>query len=318
MLLTHSSTSMLRTLEDISADAYPQHPFHPEILHIVERLPLGFQELALQGRLCVDVLKILQRAQMPFSVRHGIPVDVDLYVTASTLHHSSAAQQLEKCICFTIVLFEHITFSKERSPTMAFRGIRKELTDSLPYLEWSSEIERECIIWMWAVLVESWRHKKIFLPEGVDLQRKLVTRFPDTARWPTLGMILSQFFWNMELFQIWSVSWEPYINAPILPPLMVQSLPTPGAPSNSAASTSPPAPSVPIATSPLQLPFHQSLTSPEAVRAQTQAAASLVTPPQTPPPQNGQSPTENYSQTNASPSTRSPVTGLTSYVVSMR
>ena len=312
MLLTRSSRT-LHPAGSLPPDAYPKHPFTTHLLLLIKHLPYGFQELAYRRLLCTDVIKILHRAQIPFAHRKMIPVDVDVYAVASDLHHSPEPKYFEKCICFAIMVWEHITFSEERDPTMAFRAFRKALGEFLPLVEWKSEPERQCAIWMWAILVESWRFRNTFLKEGLDAQRTMIEKFPDMMEWCKLDQVLFKYFWNVQLQSWWSSSWENYLRAPILPPLQVPS-PTAGTPTPLSAQAS-----ATSATTPLQLPFAQSLTSAEAQRAQNHAAASLATPPETPPASESPLDAARSPLPRISPrSSQSPQPDLSNYAVVMR
>ena len=311
MLLTRSAKT-LHPAGPLPPDAYPTNPIPNELLALIAQLPFGFQELAHRRLLCKDVIKILHRAQIPFGHRKCVPVDVDVYAVASDLHHSPQPKYFEKCICFAIIVWENITFSKERDPTMAFRAFRQALGEFLPQVVWRSDPERECVIWMWAILVESWRFKDTILKEGLNYQRTMIEIFPETTIFSRLDRILFKFFWNVQLQGWWSLSWENYLRAPILPPLQVPS-PSVGTPSPLSAQVS-----TASATTPLQLPFPQSLTSAEAQRAQNHAAASLATPPETPPasdsPLDAKSPLPRISPR----SSHSPQPDFSHYAVVMR
>ena len=313
MLLTKSSQT-LHPAGPMAKDSYPTSPFPQTLLNLIVTLPWGFRQLALQQQLCIDVIKILHRAQIPVKFRKAVPIDVDLYEVASNLHHSPEPKDLERCICFAIVLWEHFTYNKERDPTMAFRAFRKALGEFLPDVRWTTPVERECVIWMWAMLVESWRFKNVFLKEGLDAQRAMTLRFPEMSIWRNLEVVLLRFFWTPELQYMWAMSWEPYLHAPILPPLQMP-IPTTRQASLSPAPTS--SSTATSATTPLQLPFPQSLTSAEARRAQmSQGASSLVTPPETPPPSD--SPLEAQQPRLSPRSSKSPGPEISSYVLVMR
>lgn len=191
---------------------YPPTPFDTETLSLVSTLPRGFALVARQGSLGLDVLRILSRVSNPHSAASNPDGEdhPDIFDTCSCLHTSSSTEHgLEKNICLAVILFsfnKHSPSSNSAKIT-AYRGSRKELTRSLPYMQHRNMQERHCLIWVWVILLGSWNLDLDFNRHTGELSQSLFENIEETRRWEDVEMVMRQFFWHDTLTPRWRASW---------------------------------------------------------------------------------------------------------------
>ncbi|KAJ9616383.1 hypothetical protein H2200_000101 [Cladophialophora chaetospira] len=139
----------------------------------------------------------------------------------------------EKYLIFALLLFVSVAFAPGESGRKflacshtAFKTPRACLTRDLPAF-WLIEAEspqprspaegageghptraevvrttQECLIWMWLVLIESWRATDgADSKDATELERKFILRFPAYAAQDTREVVLKRFFWMGDLRQ---------------------------------------------------------------------------------------------------------------------
>ena len=191
---------------------YPEYPFNLAVSSLVNELPPGFQKLAQKGKIALDLLTVLRN----IVAYHAWSNTYDLRLRTSLL---SAAPQnkrycdfweacscllvpgpsFEKYLCFALLLYCLNTFSPRRSHLsashMAFGTPRQLLTQKLPTFNESSEDETECLIWIWLVLIDSWRAVNGAHSEAAAaLLLQFAECFPSYCVWAKIEYVLGQFF----------------------------------------------------------------------------------------------------------------------------
>lgn len=200
---------------------YPSHPFPSSIATEIAHFPLGFRELALQSSLGLDVLHIISRVSRYMASKNQtseitavvrtVPEGTapDIFDTCAILQTSvESGHIVERNICLAIVLFAYNVYSKIRDSTTIYRGSRQALARTLPDMDYASNIERECLMWIYMVTIESWRNGHTLEPQGRELLRNMQTRFPEARSWSTLDPVLQKFFWYGPLASQWKICTE--------------------------------------------------------------------------------------------------------------
>ncbi|KIW38266.1 uncharacterized protein PV06_09247 [Exophiala oligosperma] len=203
---------------------YPQHPFDSDMLELIGTLPDGFKSLAYQGTLGVDVVEILSRVNrfalakennlhLPL-INDPIPDGQDyqdIFDTCSCLHASaSTVHSLEKNICLAIILFCFDIHSPAgiSAKITPYRGARQELTRSLRFTPCRNAAERACLIWIWMIVIASWKLDHDLSHESLWLCQTFFEKFPEARSWSAISHAMQQFLWYEPLKQAWRTSWR--------------------------------------------------------------------------------------------------------------
>nr|KAK5440906.1 hypothetical protein LTR18_007510 [Exophiala xenobiotica] len=207
---------------------YPRQPFDPDMLALIGTLPAGFAALANQGSLGVDVLEILSRVNrfalakaanlhLPL-INDPIPEGQDyqdIFDTCSCLHASASTEHsLEKNICLAIILFCFDIHSPAgvSAKITPYRGARRELTRSLQFTPSSNAAERACLIWIWMIVVASWKRDHDLCDESLWLYQAFFEKFEEVRSWQAVSHAMRQFLWYQPLAQPWQTSWREALN----------------------------------------------------------------------------------------------------------
>ena len=203
---------------------YPQHPFNEDALSLIKTLPPGFSAVAQQGSLGMDVVQILSRVskfveskissprsrneKSPSPDGHDYP---DIFDVCFCLHSSSATEHsLEKNVCLALILFSFNVHDPDpkTSKITAYRGSRQELTRSLPFTQQHNVQEQACLLWIWIVLLASWKLEFNLQENDFPLSQAFFDKFPEAKRWKTVETIMRRFLWYEPLAQVWKASWQ--------------------------------------------------------------------------------------------------------------
>ncbi|EXJ81164.1 hypothetical protein A1O3_07454 [Capronia epimyces CBS 606.96] len=203
---------------------YPQYPLQDPILSIISTLPSGFAAIARQGSLGVDIIHILSRVSMFLHFKTSkLPLVIekdpvpegqdypDIFDACSCLHSAASTRHsLEKNICLAIILFSFDIHTPTDSHTTitAYRGSRQELTRSLSFTPHRNPDERACLIWIWMVVISSWRVNAALSHEGLSLSRMFCTKFEEARTWTSIETAMRRFFWYDPLSEGWKTTWR--------------------------------------------------------------------------------------------------------------
>jgi hypothetical protein len=124
----------------------------------------------------------------------------DILDACSCLHSSpSIEHNLEKDLCLAVILLSFNVYSpttKGSDNLAPCRGSRQELTRSLPASEFRSPEERNCLIWIWMVVIRSWRVDGALGPEGRLLSGVFFSKFYEAESWDRIERVMRQFLWD--------------------------------------------------------------------------------------------------------------------------
>lgn len=195
------------------------HTSH-ELAPIVARLPIGFQGLVQQGTLCTSTIELLGRIANA-RIRHASSSQHTQETQKSSVSWKPArysdfweccpsisrvGPDLEKHLCLSLLLYTANEYSPERAYNKGlalYGGPRAVLTSELGLLSSPalSEVERECLIWIWWVVIDSWCEGGTLTDDGVLLASQFSVVFPEPELRGYEGLrdILKRFFWGGRL-----------------------------------------------------------------------------------------------------------------------
>src|SRR6202000_472442 len=84
---------------------------------------------------------------------------------------------LEKLLSLTLICYSYIAYGSSSYPTQ-LRGARFETTKKISSFSPKSPAEEDCLIWMWVIIIDSWRMGSQLQPTGLSLLFNLQSRFP--------------------------------------------------------------------------------------------------------------------------------------------
>jgi hypothetical protein len=181
----------------------------------VAQLPPGFQELAKQRRLALDVLELLARVTDTIDGRRR-PADPSFNSTPSPtpisrrynnfweaspcLRRSNAANDapdLERMIVLGLVLYCCHTFISGRAPIMIYRAARQRLCADITQMILDEHDQPDVMLWVWMNVVDSWRRPDNKLPwQALRLLRSMKKLFPSIDSNAALRCGLQRYMWN--------------------------------------------------------------------------------------------------------------------------
>lgn len=207
---------------------YPQPPFSVEIREIVDKIPLGFQDLTQVGRFSKQMIILLGRISYYEKLNKTNPIRAREVLYARTSARNSRSYNnfneacpalskpgadLEKYLSSALLIYCGLTFSPRRDLLEACNLIflipRIVLTRELPFLVVASAEESQCLKWTWLVLIASLiiaNTKRS--TAGKELTLQLVDRFPTCRRWDRVEGILKEFFASEMVLEALSRHWQ--------------------------------------------------------------------------------------------------------------
>jgi hypothetical protein len=205
---------------------YPYHPFSPELCITITKLPPGFHDLVIARRLSFDILPILYRAthltslnsfsrlELLSKTRRLTKIYNDFWEACPCLAVSISEDSwlmLEKLICLTLICYSYIAFTPRSSQT-ALQRSRFELTKKIASYSPKSPAEEQCLVWMWVVLIDSWRTGSRLHPDGFSLLFILQQRFPRLRYVANTIAMTSQFLWTSALETSVQIYWDDLVS----------------------------------------------------------------------------------------------------------
>ena len=178
--------------------AYPCHPYPPELCAAIAKLPEGFRELALSGRLSTQLITQLGPSQL---ISHSYTrADIVNPITQQWHMAIMRLTKLERTIYLTLFLFK---------ARIVIGAGYKTLANLI--LDWDntgvSRHEQEWLIWA-AILVASCPDSSILdLSERRAVMNGVLGKNFELWSWSRLEKILRKFFWTSETAVRWQRSW---------------------------------------------------------------------------------------------------------------
>ena len=183
-------------------------------------LPAGFAGLAVANVLSPDLIVVLLQA-----VEHGLTEE-------SLPQHGLTARQhmprryhdfREACPCMdrndsldalivhAIQIFCAIGFTEARIPTNILAMPRFSLSLALPTYTRKSDLEQDCLLWIWMLTIEAFtsRTGAEVVGQGKFLLSKFKLQFcTNVTPWHQIESVLRQFFWTQKLTISWEDRWQ--------------------------------------------------------------------------------------------------------------
>lgn len=193
---------------------YPSIPLNSEWSDLVNTLPNGFKPLAKVGRLSCHLLRLLGRAQeMAVAVATGTTKAFlavpnkdpypDFLAAVPCLEPSDDGEAgFERLIACAIFLLTSrlLAPAKRAIWSLPATGGRMILTEQIFNCRVDTDAEKNCLIWLWLISIDSWGIVSGELPEnGRQLVRQLKVRYPEISEWSHLSNVAKEFFWTKEL-----------------------------------------------------------------------------------------------------------------------
>jgi hypothetical protein len=199
---------------------YPTRPFSMALCSIIARLPFGFQQLFVESALPMNILPLLSRATHITNLGGYDRHELLLRTRGSTKPYNDFCEacpclyapdvsppMLETLLSLTLICYCYTAFGSRSYPT-ALRVARLEATKKIPLVSPKSQTERDCLIWMWIILIDSWAIGKSLQPLGTVLQFDLQSRFPALRHEDAVIDLVSQFLWTPDLTKSVRTYWK--------------------------------------------------------------------------------------------------------------
>jgi hypothetical protein len=176
---------------------YPVHPLPGEFLTMLKRLPLGFQDLASDGLVSFETMRILDRiVRMSDRAEHGnstesLPVDEVPFTNirqacpALSIPDGPDGPRMERLLSLALIRYCVNYFSVDRLKMVAYHTVTIELVKGLAKIRLpGTGLLREVFLWQTMTAVDSWSagHGKL-AKEGGLLLDIVNNRFPETRKW---------------------------------------------------------------------------------------------------------------------------------------
>lgn len=204
------------------APRLPSHPFPPELCTIIGNLPSGFQELALQRKLPLDVLEVLGRiadpSQKPLpsvlsqdsnspaqdnrspSTHCGMYLDFweSCPSLSSTARDKNGEPSLERLLSLALLIYS--TNRDASNPLRMYNCITNgaiyDLCFDLPQCESKRLKEEEhCLFWIWTVTIDAMRDRfGVLNSQGQVLLDQQKRRFPGVIGTGVEERVLERFW----------------------------------------------------------------------------------------------------------------------------
>jgi hypothetical protein len=203
---------------------FPKHPYPPDLCKIIGSFPSGFEALALEGALSLDVIPLVHRgaylARLTSSSRYQL-LSTKRRLTGRYNDFAEACpalaisghegSMLEKLLCTAILCFAYSGFGS-RTSASAVRGSRSEMTTKLHLYKPKSAAELDCLIWMFIVAIDAWRIGSQLHPEGLLLLVRLQEAYPAMKNVNAAIAVAKRFLWTSLLDESMRSYWKDLIS----------------------------------------------------------------------------------------------------------
>jgi len=219
--ISEPTTPSLPLLQPSRAPQLPAHPFPPALCTLIGNLPSGFQELALQRKLPLDVLEVLGRiadpSQKPLpsvlnasdnrSPTASRGMYLDFWESCPSLSTTSTSGSNSEPPLPRLLSHALLIYATNRDATNPLRmyncitnGAIYDLVHDLPLCEIRRPQDEEyCLFWIWAVTVDAMRDRFGQLTaQGETLLEQQQKRFPGVVGTGVDEQVLSRFWFAGE------------------------------------------------------------------------------------------------------------------------
>jgi hypothetical protein len=225
---------------------YPTHPFPPPFCKTISKLPLGLQELVLQGTISIQVTDLihlvsiwtssltitldasaseLERSEHAadtfFRPRYLVRQALSIYISLPDSLANRAATSIERCLCLSFMSSIHAERSPFRTTTTYIRLV-SDFIDAVESLRSDvlhlTKASAECLVWLCftsagcaAQCMDSHvaRRASGIMDWLVDEPRMIELGI---EVWERVEALLMRFFWYRHLVEIWHACWSAAID----------------------------------------------------------------------------------------------------------
>ena len=118
----------------------------------------------------------------------------------------------EKMLVLALSLFAWCGFNTVRCPQFGvYNAMTTQLSEKLVQFQPGTHTEKNCVAWMWLMVIDSWRiggSDGILLSPGYSVLRQFHQRFPGYRSWADARDLTRLFFWTGDMETFWSKNWE--------------------------------------------------------------------------------------------------------------
>jgi hypothetical protein len=199
-----------------------EYPLSHQLSDVINKFPAGLRALAAQGHFSWNVIRMLSRLQLfashgsvvnrPNTRRHTAEGDLESVETLAGLLVPSVTNDFESSLCSAAIVYTHLIHGQHQPVTSVVMCSQKELQRILPSMQWRTEAQRRCFIWMWMVSLTACMVKGVLSSQDHGLLGEFSTRFAEAAHWSSIESVLQEFFWSHTFSAAWCSSWDSKIN----------------------------------------------------------------------------------------------------------
>jgi Fungal specific transcription factor domain len=213
---------------------YPSLPFSPDLCTVLSRLPSGFSELCLSGRLSTQVMQVLASlsATTTSSDSEGFDdtrLDAEIQAMLSALQRLSLMRiaSTEKHLTCGLVAYT-FQLRRLRALNLFHDPTLKSFIQLIPTQEKPDSIrEQQCMVWISVAVAGALNLRTIRMPGTHLILDKVFELYPAMSDWSTMETTLKSFFWTPSILNHWKkcheagvFRWKQLANAAQSKPLI--------------------------------------------------------------------------------------------------
>ena len=189
---------------------YPALPFPPELCTVLSRLPPGFSELCLSGRLSTQTMQVLASLSGTTTARDSAGydqtrLDAEIQAMLSALQRLSLMKiaSLEKYITCGLVAYA-FQLRRLRALNLFHDPTLGSFIKLMPNQEKpDSAREQQCMIWISMAVSGSLSLRTIRMPGTHLVLDKTFELYPAMCNWITMEATVKSFFWTPSILKHW-------------------------------------------------------------------------------------------------------------------
>jgi hypothetical protein len=179
---------------------------------ILEGLPDGFRTLARTGAISAKTCKAIIRMGLQLddpSIVERASIDEEPVATWSQSwpdFSNKSVCLLERLICLALVRYIANVSTRIRAGCCPYEDLALSLSNTIPSITVpEGRLERESLLWIWLVTVDSWsvghqwrRRRYVLQDRGMELFEQMLGRFPETENWAAddFELLGKRYFWR--------------------------------------------------------------------------------------------------------------------------
>ena len=222
-----SSQTMFPEGRELTPPVYPDPLMPPSFRKKVSELPLGFEHLALSGKVPLDLIEILERLATHSRSEDGVTPSKQLNLAWTQAKYpdfwsacpalATPGPNFDKFLCMSLLLYSANEFRPVRTSTgggvtgmWLYSSSRTLLAQQIHLLGplITGRTERQFWMWMWMVVIDSWSERGRLTATGERLLWGFREEFPEIMTWRELERVSKEFFWSEKLLAACMGYWE--------------------------------------------------------------------------------------------------------------